>query len=289
MNSKLKTKKVALFIISAFLLTSFNAVWANDNDDHALWTSFEMTKKINKKFKVGAEFEYRTKDYLKDIERFSAGVNLQYKITEWLKATAGHIFILGYNNSETKTHFDDKVDPPVEDGWNYEHSYWEKRNRVYLAITGETKIGRFKLSLRERLQYTRTHAEIIEEDKHRFGIEVKEEYDALGNISGTKTVVNWEDPVTELETKKHKNNTVLRSRFTVKYDIPKCKITPFASFELYSRVDKWKNYDKFRARIGASYSINKDNAIELYYLCEKFEKKGSGDTHVIGVGYSLDL
>ena len=38
--------------------------------------------------------------------------------------------------------------------------------------------------------------------------QVKEEYDALGNISGTKTVVNWEDPVTELETKKHKNNTV---------------------------------------------------------------------------------
>ena len=78
MNSKLKTKKVALFIISAFLLTSFNAVWANDNDDHALWTSFEMTKKINKKFKVGAEFEYRTKDYLKDIAGLLRPRNVQY-------------------------------------------------------------------------------------------------------------------------------------------------------------------------------------------------------------------
>ncbi len=266
----------------ALALSSFGAVQADNEDDHALWTSFEATKKIDNKFKIGTELEFRTHDYLKEVDRFSAGINLQYKVNDWLKATAGHIFIFGHNGSEKKTHFDENGS---EDGFNYEHSYWEKRNRVYIALTGEMKIGRVKLSLRERLQYTRTHAEIIDEDKHRFKTESEWDDAAMDFVDKT----TWLAPETEKETKKHKNNTVLRSRLTAKWDIKNCKASPFISTELYTRIDKWRGFDKLRSRIGASYKIDKDNAIDIYYLFEKGGKKGSSNTHAIGIGYSLDL
>lgn len=294
MNSRLKADKRIYVLIALFTALSFTGrAWAND-EDYALWTSFEMTKKVNKKFKVGAEFEFRTTDYMKDAERFSIGINCQYKITDWLKASAGHIFIFGYNPGKAKEHYDvinEMTGEEVLDGFNYDHAYWEKRNRVYIAFTGEYKIGRVELSLRERLQYTRTHAEIADEDKYRFTESMTDpdgniNFDENGNIIPYR---EWQPMKTEEETKKHKNNTVLRSRLTAKWDLKDCKITPFASTELYTRIDDWRGFEKLRSRIGASYKINKDNAIEVYYLFEKDGKSGGTDTHAIGVGYSLDL
>ena len=299
MNSRLKIKRgIAIVIILATAFSLPHNVWAND-DDHALWASFEMSKKVNKKFKIGAEFEYRTTDYLKSTERFSVGINCQYKITDWLKASAGHIFIFGHNPSKAKEHYDvvnELTGEEILDGFNYEESYWEKRNRVYIAFTGECKIGRVSLSLRERLQYTRTHAEIIDEEKHRFTTNEEPVYDENGNlVFGTdgwplmQTTTAWDPVRTEEETKKHKNNTVLRSRLTAKWDIKNCKFNPFISTELYTRIDDWRGFEKLRSRIGASYKIDKDNSIEFYYLFEKAGKKDGVNTHAIGVGYSLDL
>lgn len=291
MNSKSRIKAViALF---AILISLPCTIMAGD-DDHALWTSFEMTKKVNKKFKVGAEFEFRTTDYMQEIERFSMGINFQYKITDWLKASAGHIFIMGYTPAKYKEHYD--ADTEELDGFNRDESYWEKRNRVFVALSGEYKIGRVEISVRERLQYTRTHAEIIDEEKHRFINSEDLVYDDEGNFvmdeEGfpiTTTTTTWEASRIEEETKKHKNNMVLRSRITAKWDIKDCKINPFASAELYTRLDQWRGFDKLRSRIGASYKIDKDNAIEFYYLFEKAGRKGETNTHALGVGYSLDL
>ena len=286
MNLRLSSNiKAALLAALALAVSSLGSVQAGNDDNQGFWTSFDATKKINSKFKIGTELEFRTNDILKEIDRFSVGFNLQYKINNWWKATAGHIFILGHNNSSYKTHFNDENNPPEEDGYNYEHSYWDKRNRVYIAISGETKIGRVKISLRERLQYTRTHAEIIDEDKHRFSMATEWDDEAQDFVD--KPV--WDPVRTEEETKKHKNNTVLRSRLTAKWDIKDCKVSPFVSTELYTRLDSWRGFEKLRSRIGASYKINKDNSFEIYYLFEKAGKKGSSNTRAIGVGYSIDL
>lgn len=294
MNSKSRTNKIATLLFAfAMVFSAFSTAKADD-DNHGVWTSFDMSKKINKKWKVGGELEFRTNDYLKEVERFSVGVNCQYKITDWLKATAGHIFIFGYNPSETKDHYDVINDVTGEtelDGYNHDHSYWESRNRVFLAFTAEYKIGRVELSLRERLQYTRTHAQIIDEDKHRF---TESMTDPDGNINFDEngdviTYKEWQPVRTEPETKDHKNNTVLRSRLTAKWDIPKCKVNPFVSTELYSRLDHWRGFEKLRSRIGASYKINKDNSFEIYYLFEKAGEKGKANTHALGLGYSIDL
>ena len=94
---------------------------------------------------------------------------------------------------------------------------------------------------------------------------------------------------TALEEKDAQHNLTLRSRVNVKYDIPNCKVNPFASVELYSRLDKWKGCDKLRYRIGASYKINKDNSISLYYLYQDANDDDEPKGHAIGLEYSIDL
>ncbi|MBQ8364454.1 MAG: DUF2490 domain-containing protein [Bacteroidaceae bacterium] len=281
MNSKSRTNRIATLLFAfAMVFPAFNTAKAGD-DNYGVWTTFEASKKINKKFKVGAELEFRSNDYLKDIERFAIGLSGQYKVTDWLKANAGYIFIAGYNPKSISVKEDTRwIDMNGEEvlfpNYNVDHSYWEKRNRVYLSATADYKIGRISLSLRERLQYTRTNSALIDEDKHRH-----DSY--LGGPRPTETIEH------NKELKEHKNNTVLRSRLTAKWDIPKCKVNPFVSTELYSRLDKWRGFEKLRSRIGASYKINKDNAFEIYYLFEKAGEKGKANTHAIGLGYSIDL
>ena len=276
MISRLSNNRLAGCVLAAAMAfcSIAPAQAGGDEDNKGLWTTFEASKKVTKKFKVGGEAEFRTADYAKEVERFSVGVNGQYKINDYLKATAGYIFILGYNPESSKDHFDDYGD---YDGYNLDHSYWEKRNRFHFALSGSYKIGRVELSIRERLQYTRTNSAIVDEEKHRLM------YDIDGNES-------WKLKGIEPELKETDHNTVLRSRLSVKWNIPKCKVNPFASAELYSRVNHgWKTFDKLRSRIGASYKINKDNALEFYYLFEKAGKKGKPNTHAIGIGYSIDL
>ena len=91
------------------------------------------------------------------------------------------------------------------------------------------------------------------------------------------------------ELKETKENTTLRSRLSAKWDIRNCKITPFASVELYTRIDEWKGCDKLRYRAGASYKINKDNEISLFYLYQDANDDDEPKGHAIGIGYSLDL
>ena len=94
---------------------------------------------------------------------------------------------------------------------------------------------------------------------------------------------------TEPELKKSKQNTTLRSRLTAKWDIANCKITPFASVELYTRLDEWKGCDKMRYRVGASYKLNKKNEVSLFYLYQNANDDDEPKGHAIGIGYSLDF
>lgn len=264
-----------------FLLAPlYNVNAQGDNDEFGIWTTFEASKKISKKFKVVADAEFRTYDFVNNIERAAIGVKLEYKILKWLKTNIGYQFHYKHNPDETS------IKDPVydEEGnfagneYNIDHDYWVIRNRAYATISGEYKVGRFEFGLRERLQYTHTAKATTTETKYRYD---------MGADPLLSTEDNTWTTTTEPETKEAKHNLTLRSRLSVKYDIPNCKISPFASAELYTRLDEWKAYDKLRYRIGASYKINKDNSISLYYLFE--DVNGEANGHAIGFEYSIDL
>lgn len=278
MNTNLKNRKrvAAYLLIAVFALSPFFNANAQSDDEFGVWTTLEASKKINKKFKAAFEAEFRTLDGVGSVERYSLGARIDYKIAKWLKANAGYIFI--YNRKPSEKNIKDVIDADAGlYDYNVDHAYWTCRNRFHITVAGEYKIGRVEIGLRERIQYTRTNSATTDETKYRWGL-VPPEYEV------------YEQTVTTVEEfKDSKENTTLRSRLTAKWDIPKCKINPFASVELYTRLDKWKGNDKLRYRIGASYKIDKDNSISLFYLYQDTNDDDEPKGHAIGIEYSIDL
>ncbi len=283
-NSRTKKRLIGYLLLAVFAIAPFCSANAQSEDDEfGVWTTFEASKKINKKLKVVGDVEFRTYDFVNNIERAAIGVKLEYKILKWLKSNVGYQFHYKHNPEETS--LKDAREGLNEMGEmdflydkNVDHVYWVFRNRFYATISGEYKIGRFEFGLRERLQYTRTNSAWTDETKYRWYTQIDDEGYDLPSIYEVTT-----DP----EFKETKHNLTLRSRVNVKYDIPNCKVNPFASVELYTRLDEWKGYDKLRYRLGASYKINKDNSISLYYLLE--DVNGEANGHAIGFEYSIDL
>lgn len=288
MNTNLKIKDIiakTLFAIAITIMPLHNINAQKSSDDFGIWGTFEFSKKVNKKSKFVIDAEVRSIEAVSDFERIAVGAKLDYEIKQWknpeklvskaeLKSNLGYCFIYGHYLSEKN--LKEYVEEVGEYNYNIDEAYWAARNRVYLTLTGEINIGRFEVSLRERLQYTHTGAVTIDERKYR--------WEKQGGIKG-----EWA-PTTEIEPelKEVKENLSLRSRLSIKYDIPNCKINPFISAELYTRLDKWQAFDKARYRAGASYKINKNNDISLFYLFENVSGNDP-DCHAIGFEYSIDL
>ena len=276
MNLRLKVKRGIICAV-AFAMAAMpcSQAFANDSDDFGVWTSIDASKKLSDKVKLGLEGEFRTTDGLSIVDRRSLGVSLSYKPYKWLKADAGYIYMNAYEPEKTsiKEAFDE-----TRYDYNVDNSYRVDKERLFASLTGSFKAGRFEFSVRERMQYTYTHAAATMEDKYRW------EY-VGGNIDADPEPVKK----TEAEYKNSKNNTTLRSRLTVKWDIRKCPIKPFVSAELFTRVDEWRFHDKIRYRAGADYKIDKDNSVSLFYIYQNANDDDEPAGHAIGASYSFDL
>ena len=279
-NSNKKTKATALLLLAAFLLAPLSTKAQSNENEFGIWATIEASKKLNKKFKIVADAEFRPFDFVSNVERAAIGVKVDYKILKWLKANVGYSFMYTQKPESMSLKdiaYDEEYNEFQE--YNIDHAYWVIRNRAYATISGEYKIGRFEIGLRERLQYTHTNSATTNETKYRY---------SLGNDLLTTEDNTWTTE-TEPEFKKAKDNLTLRSRLSLKYDIPNCKVNPFASVELYTRLDEWKWHDKLRYRIGASYKINKDNSISLFYLYQDANDDDEPKGHAVGIEYSIDL
>ena len=276
MNLRLKVKRGIICAV-AFAMAAMpcSQAFANDSDDFGVWTSIDASKKLTDKLKLGLEGEFRTTDGLSIVDRRSLGVSLSYKAYKWLKADAGYIYMNAYEPE--KTSIKDVYGEGMYD-YNVDNAYRVDKERLFASLTGSFKVARLEFSVRERMQYTYTHAAATMEDKYRW------EY-VGGNIDGDPEPVKK----TEAEYKDSKNNTTLRSRLTVKWDIRKCPIKPFVSAELFTRVDEWRFHDKIRYRAGADYKINKDNSVSLFYIYQNANDDDEPAGHAIGASYSFDL
>ena len=288
MNTNSKIKRLvsgSLFAIILAVAPMCHVQAQEVCDEFGVWGTFEFSKKVNKKTKFVIDAEVRSIEAVSNIERIAVGAKLDYKIKEWkelgksnsriaLKANVGYCFIYGHNLDEKS--LKEYKEDINEYNYNIDEAYWTNRNRTYMTLTGEFKVGRFEISLRERLQYTHTGSATTEETKYR--------WEKKGGYNGVWACNKEVEP----EFKEAKNNLSLRSRLSLKYDIPDCKISPFMSAELYTRLDKWQAFDKARYRVGASYKINKDNSISLYYLYQNVNGNDPNG-HAIGFEYSIDL
>ena len=242
-----------------FLMILLPVMAAAQRDDFGLDFSVEVEKKINKQWSLELEGELRTRNDAKTNDRWSAGVGLDYKISKWLKASAGYTFL--YDNNQEELTWKNSGDPK-----KWTPTYWGVRHRVNLSLSGSFDVGRFSIGLRERWQFT--HRPEAKDKKYAFN------YDSDDYLSGYT-----------LEPVKERNKGMLRSRLQVGYDIPSCKVDPFANVEMFSDGD---GIQKMRYQVGVDYKIKKQHVFSLTY---RYQTVNSGDDdnetniHLIGLGY----
>lgn len=217
-----------------------------------LWTSAEVKKKIFPGFELFAEGDFRLRENLKVVNRWSLGAGASYRVFPFLKAEAGYNYIQ-FNHPAGTTN-----------KGNYIPEYWSPRHRANLSLTGHHNLGRFKLSLRERYQYT-----------HRVGLSVPK-------YSSEEMTKQKDD-----EEISSKSTHVLRSRLLLEYNIRKSGFSPYGSAELYNSLDKGGALKKIRWTLGTQYKLNKKNAFDFYYLYQDESDEDEANGHILGVGYSF--
>ena len=62
-------------------------------DDFGLDFTVEAQKKLSKVMNLSFEGELRTRDNTKHVDRWSAGLSLDYKAAKWLKLSAGYTLL----------------------------------------------------------------------------------------------------------------------------------------------------------------------------------------------------
>ncbi|MBO4803669.1 MAG: DUF2490 domain-containing protein [Muribaculaceae bacterium] len=221
-------------------------------DDAGLVASVEASHKFSKKLSAGLETEFRSRNNFRTADRVSIGGDVSYKVLPWLKAAVGYELLID-NNKEKLTFQDDGVTYN-----NWRPSYWGTRHRFNFTLTASYKIQRVELSLRERWQYTYRPAKITD------------------NFDFDEAM--WED-----DEVKGKGKNVLRSRFQIEWDIPKCKFDPFASVEFHTT----RELEKTRFIVGVDHTLKKKHAFKFFY---RYQLTGSGsdeaNIHLLGLGYT---
>ena len=230
-----------------------------EGNDFGLWMTVGVDKKINKKWSVGVEFEYRLKDNIEEgkgwgaSNRWSIAVGADYKPISWLKLDAGYKFIRDHSLPE----------------WNEEdqeetEAYWGSKHRVYASATGSYKVQNVKFSLRERWQYT-----------YRPEYTVDERWSYLNNAYDGKS-----------HTYAGKGKNVLRSRLQVEFDKKGWDVTPYANVELFNA---W-SLQKTRYTVGLDWKLSKQHAVGAFYRYQNVrsdDDDNEPNRHMIGVGYTF--
>ena len=79
------------------------------SDDFGIWYSLGAEKKISKNLSVGAETEFRTRNDAKTADRWSTGIEAEYKIIKGVKASAGYTFLYDNNMEKLSYNYDEVV------------------------------------------------------------------------------------------------------------------------------------------------------------------------------------
>lgn len=77
-----------------------------------------------------------------------------------------------------------------------------------------------------------------------------------------------------------------RPRLKIEYDIPKNKINPYVSYEIYHNLSENK-FHKNRFSIGATRKLGKQHEIGLYYRLQSYFEANKESIHIAGIDYGF--
>ena len=87
-ESKKRLWDTGRYLVGCLLLLCMAGKSYAQGDDFGVWTSAEVKKKIFSGFDASLEGEFRTRDGLQTVERWSGSAGVSYKMFRWLKASA---------------------------------------------------------------------------------------------------------------------------------------------------------------------------------------------------------
>ncbi len=244
---------IRLLLLAGVMTLAAAEVKAGD-DDFGIWTEANVEKKLTDKLSLGAGVEMRTRDNVGTVDRWSGGIDGSYKLTDWLKVSAGYAFLYD-NNYKTNTK-----------GTKYAE-YWGNRHRVNVSLTGSYSFGRLNVSLCERWQYTYRPEKTVT----RYYVNTTSSHDA-GEEADTKTY-------------RGKGKNVWRNRLQLKYKVSKMW-RPYINGETYVAGG---GLDKMRLAAGTEIRISKQHAIDLKYMFQHAydDDDDEGNRHIVGIGYTF--
>jgi len=80
-------------IIVLFYFFAITSLMAQSSDDFGIWTNIEIEKKINKKWTLDGEVEFRTRDNSSEINRWGLKLGGNYSIIKEIKVGLAYQFI----------------------------------------------------------------------------------------------------------------------------------------------------------------------------------------------------
>ena len=227
------------------------------SDDFGIWTEANVEKKISRNVTLEGGVELRTRDDgFGEVDRWSAGVGVSYKLADWLKASVGYTLLDDHNYKlNTK-------------GTKYA-DYWGLRHRFNVSLTASQEFGKFTVSLRERWQYTYRPEKTV--DRYwAYTSELKDRY---------------EGELADEHTYNGKAKSKWRNRLQLKYKLTK-QWRPYVNAE--STVGG-SGLDKMRYALGTEWRLNKQHVFDLQYMYQHSYKDddSEGNRHVLGIGYTF--
>ncbi|MBO7185689.1 MAG: DUF2490 domain-containing protein [Alistipes sp.] len=258
-------RRISLFLVSLFAITQLAA---QSTPQPGVVTTNDFRARIEagidwepvKNLSLEAGLQLRLNDDLRSIDRAHANLGLNYDVCDYFNVGAEYIHISNYD-AEAK-------------------EFERPRHRLNLNLEGSVKVGRVKLSLRERLQTT----------------------------FRTDSVNRYEKMNPEM---------ILRSRLQAEYGIRNSRWTPYILFELHNTLNapavvsnyKYDPYStenyitRYRAGVGAKFRISRKHRLNFYYYFDydrSYEidyKAGSGRLkgyieenefrHIFGISYKF--
>ncbi len=303
--------KFRLFIAAILPLLYALSAMAQGIDEVGQWRSVGLDKSFGKRWKLEAELEYRAQNKT----RFSAGLGADFKVNKHLKLGAGYTFLL--NPKLKPERFTDKnefsawpgclpEECPSEftNGYNYFKAYrLPPRHRAFVDVTGTVKLWKwFRISLRERVQYTWRKAYSTDKLSHRevYAKQYDFDFDENWNIIDIWSIRQESvRDVWSLKTYDPSCDRVLRSRIKLEVDKKSWNLSPFISAEAHNSITHGEKMllQKVRTAIGTSYKFRKHNKIQLAYILtvgmydveDGVVEREDERMHTMSLGYSYSF
>ena len=253
-------KRILIVLAVVSCQMAFSPVRAQD-DDFGVWAEANIEKKLSKRMTLEGDVELRTRDDVGEIDRWSVGVGVDYKLTDWLKAGLSYT-LLDDNNHKVNS-----------SGKKYS-DYWGLRHRLNVSLTASKDFGNLTVSLRERWQYTYRPEKTV---------------DRYWNYTDDDDDRYYGEPVvkrgvTETHTYRGKGSNKWRNRLQLKYKLTKMW-RPYINAE--STIGG-SGLDKMRYSLGTEIRLTKQHWLDTKYLYQHSYKDddSEGNRHVIAIGYT---